>query len=87
MEFKIRKVSYVFWILAVLSVIWAFIAFVDRAAIYRHSDEGYIILFLVFAVPCLFTGIALTLTLVSKALMEISISTMKMLEDQKKNNN
>ena len=85
MEFKIKKVSYVFWILAVLSVIWAFIAFIYAVDSYRLFDAGYIILFPIFAVPCLFSGIALTLTLVSKALMEISISTMKMLEDQKKN--
>lgn len=92
MEFKIRKLSYVFWTLAVLSAIPGLLSFIYGL----FSLEFWKNIFAVFTIefwktywsliiiPCLFTGIALTLTLVSKALREISISTIKMLEDQKK---
>ena len=86
MEYTIKKVSNVIWILAVLSLIYSFILFLDTLHLLGHyTFEEYVILYLVIAIPCLFIGIALTLTLVSKALREITISTMNMLDEQKKN--
>ena len=85
MEYTIKKVSNVFWILTVLSLICSFFGIGYTFDTYGPYEEEYVILCLWIAIPCLFIGIALTLTLVSKALREITISTMNMLDDQKKN--
>ena len=77
MEYVMKRVAACFWIAAAILLIWTL------RFILREAPEP-IFHYLLLAIPVLLGCMALTLTLVSKALMEQTLSSMNMIS-QKQN--
>lgn len=74
MCYVLKKVGIILWIIALLCLIGSIKLLVEED-LFLVPVAAYILI----AIPILFASIALTLTLVSKALEEQSVSTMNMI--------
>lgn len=74
MYYVLKKTGIVFWIIALFCLIFS-IKLLVRDELFLAPVAAYILI----AIPTIFAGIALTLTLVSKALEEQSISAINLI--------
>lgn len=74
MYYVLKKTGIVFWIIALFCLIFS-IKLLVRDELFLVPVAAYILI----AIPTIFAGIALTLTLVSKALEEQSISAINLI--------
>ena len=74
MYYAMKKVAICFWIVAAILLIWSL------RVIWREAPfQEPILIYILLAIPVLLGCMALTLTLVSKALLEQTISSMNMI--------
>ena len=83
MYYTLKKFSIFFWICAFLALGVA--VYVLKEGLFSGRDS-WVIYYILFMIPVVFSSIAVVLHLIQKSLTDQSISAMKMLSDSNKGN-